>query len=134
MVFATPGMLHAGQSLQIFKKWAGNEKNMVSLLDGLEEMEKVSKKQKDNALLTTGSTFLGHHAWVLCTRNHWPQDPKWAEETGDGRKSNSKPSSFHFKPRDLHHVAPFFSPCEGIVCLFVAYFLYFLHRKGLIPL
>ena len=30
MVFATPGMLHAGQSLQIFKKWAGNEKNMVS--------------------------------------------------------------------------------------------------------
>lgn len=30
VVFATPGMLHAGQSLQIFKKWAGNEKNMVS--------------------------------------------------------------------------------------------------------
>lgn len=29
VVFATPGMLHAGQSLQIFKKWAGNEKNMV---------------------------------------------------------------------------------------------------------
>lgn len=34
VVFATPGMLHAGQSLQIFKKWAGNEKNMVSLEDG----------------------------------------------------------------------------------------------------
>lgn len=32
MVFATPGMLHAGQSLQIFKKWAGNEKNMVSIV------------------------------------------------------------------------------------------------------
>ncbi|KTF75779.1 hypothetical protein cypCar_00032808 [Cyprinus carpio] len=29
VVFATPGMLHAGQSLQIFKKWAGNEKNML---------------------------------------------------------------------------------------------------------
>lgn len=29
VVFATPGMLHAGQSLQIFRKWAGNEKNMV---------------------------------------------------------------------------------------------------------
>ncbi|XP_069097174.1 integrator complex subunit 11 [Pleurodeles waltl] len=29
VVFATPGMLHAGQSLLIFKKWAGNEKNMV---------------------------------------------------------------------------------------------------------
>lgn len=34
VVFATPGMLHAGQSLQIFKKWAGNEKNMVSVEDG----------------------------------------------------------------------------------------------------
>uniref|UniRef100_UPI00358E4B50 integrator complex subunit 11 isoform X1 n=1 Tax=Myxine glutinosa TaxID=7769 RepID=UPI00358E4B50 len=29
VVFATPGMLHAGQSLQIFKRWAGNDKNMV---------------------------------------------------------------------------------------------------------
>ncbi|XP_028921443.1 integrator complex subunit 11 isoform X2 [Ornithorhynchus anatinus] len=29
VVFATPGMLHAGQSLQIFRKWAGNEKNMA---------------------------------------------------------------------------------------------------------
>lgn len=39
VVFATPGMLHAGQSLQIFKKWAGNEKNMVSLVR--KEMEDV---------------------------------------------------------------------------------------------
>ncbi|TRY71333.1 hypothetical protein DNTS_016573 [Danionella cerebrum] len=31
VVFATPGMLHAGQSLQIFKKWAGNEKNMLEV-------------------------------------------------------------------------------------------------------
>ena len=30
VVFATPGMLHAGLSLQIFKKWAEDEKNMVS--------------------------------------------------------------------------------------------------------
>lgn len=29
VVFATPGMLHAGLSLQIFKKWAEDEKNMV---------------------------------------------------------------------------------------------------------
>lgn len=29
-MFATPGMLHAGLSLQIFKKWADDEKNMVS--------------------------------------------------------------------------------------------------------
>lgn len=31
VVFATPGMLHAGLSLQIFKKWAPNELNMVIL-------------------------------------------------------------------------------------------------------
>lgn len=30
VVFATPGMLHAGLSLQIFKKWAEDDKNMVS--------------------------------------------------------------------------------------------------------
>lgn len=29
VVFATPGMLHAGLSLQIFKKWAPNDANMV---------------------------------------------------------------------------------------------------------
>lgn len=29
VVFATPGMLHAGLSLTIFKKWAPNENNMV---------------------------------------------------------------------------------------------------------
>jgi integrator complex subunit 11 len=29
VVFATPGMLHAGLSLAIFKKWAPNENNMV---------------------------------------------------------------------------------------------------------
>jgi integrator complex subunit 11 len=29
VVFATPGMLHSGQSLQIFKKWANDEKNML---------------------------------------------------------------------------------------------------------
>lgn len=29
VVFATPGMLHAGQSLHIFRRWAPNERNMV---------------------------------------------------------------------------------------------------------
>ena len=29
VVFATPGMLHAGLSLQLFKKWAPCENNMV---------------------------------------------------------------------------------------------------------
>jgi Cft2 family RNA processing exonuclease len=31
VVFATPGMLHAGMSLDVFKKWAGDERNMVIL-------------------------------------------------------------------------------------------------------
>lgn len=30
VVFATPGMLHSGLSVQIFRKWAPNENNMVS--------------------------------------------------------------------------------------------------------
>ena len=30
VVFATPGMLHGGLSLQIFKRWCTNDKNMVS--------------------------------------------------------------------------------------------------------
>jgi integrator complex subunit 11 len=30
VVFATPGMLHAGLSLQIFKRWASCDNNMVS--------------------------------------------------------------------------------------------------------
>lgn len=88
VVFATPGMLHAGQSLQIFKKWAGNEKNMVSVEDGRKRRMfflKVTVLDKQLALL-----FLGDHAWVLCTRNNRSQDPKRAEETGDGRESNSK--------------------------------------------
>ena len=29
VVFATPGMLHGGLSLQIFKKWCTSENNMV---------------------------------------------------------------------------------------------------------
>lgn len=29
VVFSTPGMLHGGQSLKIFKKWCGDEKNMI---------------------------------------------------------------------------------------------------------
>jgi integrator complex subunit 11 len=31
VLFATPGMLHAGLSLEVFKKWAGSELNMVIL-------------------------------------------------------------------------------------------------------
>jgi integrator complex subunit 11 len=31
VVFATPGMLHAGLSLAVFKKWAPFEQNMIIL-------------------------------------------------------------------------------------------------------
>ncbi|KAJ3194304.1 Integrator complex subunit 11 [Irineochytrium annulatum] len=31
VLFSSPGMLHAGQSLDVFKKWCGNPKNMVVL-------------------------------------------------------------------------------------------------------
>jgi integrator complex subunit 11 len=30
VIFATAGMLHGGLALALFKKWAGNEINMVS--------------------------------------------------------------------------------------------------------
>ncbi len=29
VLFSTPGMLHGGQSLRVFKRWAPDEKNMV---------------------------------------------------------------------------------------------------------
>lgn len=32
IVFASPGMLHAGYSLHLFKKWAPDERNMVGLV------------------------------------------------------------------------------------------------------
>lgn len=80
MVFATPGMLHAGQSLQIFKKWAGNEKNMVS-----------SAEQPDGRrAVRMLPVLLGHHAGLLRPRNHRTQDPERPEEAGDGGKSHGK--------------------------------------------
>jgi integrator complex subunit 11 len=29
VLFATPGMLHSGMSLEVFKKWGINEKNTI---------------------------------------------------------------------------------------------------------
>lgn len=29
VVFSTPGMLHGGQSLNVFKKWCGDERNAI---------------------------------------------------------------------------------------------------------
>lgn len=93
VVFATPGMLHAGQSLQIFKKWAGNEKNMVSSAEG----------EPEGKMLIAVKTLLvlsGHHAGLLRSRNHRTQDPERPEEAGDGRKSNGK------KPKSKLTVQP----------------------------
>lgn len=36
------------------------------------------------------SAVSGHHAGLLCARNHRPQDSEWTEETGDGRKSDGR--------------------------------------------
>lgn len=61
---------------------------MVSVEDGRKRRMfflKVTILDKQLALL-----FLGDNAWVLCTRNNRSQDLKRAEETGDGRESNSK--------------------------------------------
>lgn len=103
VVFATPGMLHAGQSLQIFKKWAGNEKNMVSSA-GEEPDGKMLMAVKTRLLLP------GHHAGLLRSRNHRTQDPERPEEAGDGGKSNGK------KPRSSLTLQPKKGGCRGPAC------------------
>ena len=49
VVFATPGMLHAGLSLAIFKKWAPNHSNMVSKEENswVVELMRVYKSMQD---------------------------------------------------------------------------------------
>ncbi|XP_003977858.1 integrator complex subunit 11 isoform X1 [Takifugu rubripes] len=73
VVFATPGMLHAGQSLQIFKKWAGNEKNMVimpgycvqgtighKILNGQRKLEMEGRATLDVKLQVEYMSFSAH--------------------------------------------------------------------------
>ncbi|MED6235476.1 hypothetical protein ATANTOWER_027185 [Ataeniobius toweri] len=73
VVFATPGMLHAGQSLQIFKKWAGNEKNMVimpgycvqgtighKILNGQRKLEMEGRSTLDVKLQVEYMSFSAH--------------------------------------------------------------------------
>ncbi|XP_077580648.1 integrator complex subunit 11 [Stigmatopora nigra] len=73
VVFATPGMLHAGQSLQIFKKWAGNEKNMVimpgycvqgtighKILNGHKKLEMEGRAMLDVKLQVEYMSFSAH--------------------------------------------------------------------------
>ncbi|KAI7794444.1 integrator complex subunit 11 [Triplophysa rosa] len=73
VVFATPGMLHAGQSLHIFKKWAGNEKNMVimpgycvqgtvghKILNGQKKLEMEGRSTLDVKLQVEYMSFSAH--------------------------------------------------------------------------
>ncbi|XP_067095836.1 integrator complex subunit 11 [Osmerus mordax] len=73
VVFATPGMLHAGLSLQIFKKWASNEKNMVimpgycvqgtighKILNGQRKLEIEGRAMLDVKLQVEYMSFSAH--------------------------------------------------------------------------
>lgn len=73
VVFATPGMLHAGLSLQIFKKWAPNENNMVimpgycvagtvghKILGGAKKIEMENKQVIDVKMSVQYMSFSAH--------------------------------------------------------------------------
>ncbi|KAK6175518.1 hypothetical protein SNE40_013967 [Patella caerulea] len=73
VVFATPGMLHAGLSLQIFKAWATNELNMVimpgycvagtvghKILNGQRKIEMENKHMLDVKLSVQYMSFSAH--------------------------------------------------------------------------
>lgn len=72
VVFATPGMLHAGLSLQIFKKWAEDEKNMVQ------------QPLPPTMAIACGLCWCAaHHAWLLCGRDSGTQGVEWSQEDRD---------------------------------------------------
>ncbi|XP_062576833.1 integrator complex subunit 11-like [Saccostrea cucullata] len=73
VVFATPGMLHAGLSLQIFKKWAPHDVNMVimpgycvagtvghKILNGARKLELENKQMLDVKLSVQYMSFSAH--------------------------------------------------------------------------
>ncbi|XP_078616191.1 integrator complex subunit 11-like [Branchiostoma floridae x Branchiostoma japonicum] len=73
VVFATPGMLHAGLSLQIFKKWAPDSKNMVimpgycvagtvghKILNGIRKIEFENKKVLEVRMTVEYMSFSAH--------------------------------------------------------------------------
>ncbi|KAJ6639235.1 Integrator complex subunit 11 [Pseudolycoriella hygida] len=73
VVFATPGMLHAGLSLQIFKKWAPNENNMVimpgycvqgtvghKILGGAKKIEFENRQQVEVKMSVEYMSFSAH--------------------------------------------------------------------------
>lgn len=73
VVFATPGMLHGGTSLQIFKRWAGDAKNMIimpgycvsgtvgaRLLNGEKKIEMDNQQTIDVCLDVEYMSFSAH--------------------------------------------------------------------------
>ncbi|XP_054153041.1 integrator complex subunit 11-like [Oppia nitens] len=73
VVFATPGMLHAGLSLHLFKKWAPNEKNMVimpgfcvagtvghKILNGAKKVEFENKQSVEVKMSVQYMSFSAH--------------------------------------------------------------------------
>lgn len=73
VVFATPGMLHAGLSLQIFKKWAPHEQNMVimpgycvqgtvghKILNGAKKVEFENRQMIDVKMSVEYMSFSAH--------------------------------------------------------------------------
>ncbi|XP_074655305.1 integrator complex subunit 11-like [Tubulanus polymorphus] len=73
VVFATPGMLHAGLSLQIFKRWAPNENNMVimpgycvagtvghKILGGVRKLELENRQTLEVKLAVEYMSFSAH--------------------------------------------------------------------------
>lgn len=73
VVFATPGMLHAGLSLQVFKKWAPFEQNMIiipgycvagtvghKVLAGQKKIELENKQMLDVKLSVEYMSFSAH--------------------------------------------------------------------------
>ena len=73
VVFATPGMLHAGLSLQLFKKWAPNENKMLimpgycvkgtvgaKVLSGAKKVELENRQVVDVKLSVQYMSFSAH--------------------------------------------------------------------------
>ncbi|XP_028131124.1 integrator complex subunit 11 [Diabrotica virgifera virgifera] len=73
VVFATPGMLHAGLSLHIFKKWAPNENNMIimpgfcvqgtvghKILNGAKKVEVENRQVIDVKMSVEYMSFSAH--------------------------------------------------------------------------
>jgi len=75
VLFATPGMLHSGLSLDVFKKWAGNELNLVvipgycvvgtvgnKLLSGRTQSVEIDKKTVLDVKCTVANLSFSAHA------------------------------------------------------------------------